>query len=142
MTVRTPYVDGGVYYFPMDLCYQDTDMAGVVYHSRYLDLAERARGSLLRSLGIPLDVHKTFRFAAHSCHITYHRPLFVDDALWITTTMDSPTVARLAFTHRFLVGMNTCASLSITVVAVDSSGKVRKLDSAFLSRVQDFLALA
>ena len=34
------------------ICYADTDAGGVVYHSRYIDMAERARMEMLHELGI------------------------------------------------------------------------------------------
>ena len=34
------------------ISYADTDAGGVVYHSRYIDMAERARMEMLHELGI------------------------------------------------------------------------------------------
>ena len=40
--------------FPVRVYYQDTDAGGSVYHSKYLDFAERARSEYLRAIGYPV----------------------------------------------------------------------------------------
>ncbi len=37
--------------FPIHIYYQDTDAGGIVYHSKYLDFAERARADMLHKAG-------------------------------------------------------------------------------------------
>ncbi|MDI9349920.1 MAG: YbgC/FadM family acyl-CoA thioesterase [Candidatus Symbiobacter sp.] len=37
---------------PMRVVYADTDAGGVVYHARYLDMAERARAEMMFALGL------------------------------------------------------------------------------------------
>ena len=38
--------------FAIRVYYEDTDAAGIVYHSNYLKFAERARTEWLRTLGV------------------------------------------------------------------------------------------
>ena len=38
--------------FPIRVYYEDTDAGGIVYHSNYLNFAERARTELVREMGI------------------------------------------------------------------------------------------
>ena len=37
-----------VHVFPFTIAYADTDAEGIVYHARYLEIAERARMNWLR----------------------------------------------------------------------------------------------
>ena len=43
---------GGVHVFPIRVYYEDTDMAGIVYHANYLKYIERARSDWVREMGV------------------------------------------------------------------------------------------
>ena len=42
-----------VHKFPFTIAYADTDAEGIVYHARYLEIAERARMNWLRGRVVP-----------------------------------------------------------------------------------------
>ena len=42
------------HFYPLIVQYEDTDAGGVVYHSNYLNYAERGRSAFLRHIGIDL----------------------------------------------------------------------------------------
>lgn len=67
--------------------YEDTDTAGVVYHSNYLNFLERARTELFRSQG--LSVAKMAAdgsiFPVIKIEISFKFPAVHDDLLLITT---------------------------------------------------------
>ena len=42
-----------VYKFPFSIAYADTDAGGIVYHGRYIEIAERARMNILRGIKFP-----------------------------------------------------------------------------------------
>ena len=41
----------GEHRFPVRAYYSDTDAGGIIYHGRYLDMAEHARTELFRHVG-------------------------------------------------------------------------------------------
>ena len=45
---------GNKHFYPLIVQYEDTDAGGVVYHSNYLNYAERGRSAFLRYIGIDL----------------------------------------------------------------------------------------
>ena len=45
---------GNKHFYPLIVQYEDTDAGGVVYHSNYLNFAERGRSAFLRTIGIDL----------------------------------------------------------------------------------------
>ena len=45
---------GNKHFYPLIVQYEDTDASGVVYHSNYLNYAERGRSAFLRTIGIDL----------------------------------------------------------------------------------------
>ena len=53
--------------WPVRVYYEDTDAAGLVYHSNYLKYMERARTELLRALGFGKQFifEREHMFAAH-----------------------------------------------------------------------------
>ena len=48
---------GNKHFYPLIVQYEDTDAGGVVYHSNYLNYAERGRSAFLRSIGIDLHFY-------------------------------------------------------------------------------------
>jgi acyl-CoA thioester hydrolase len=74
--------------FPWRVDYADTDAGGVVYHSRYIDWAERARMQWVRDLGLSNrdllnDDHVAF--AVRKLAADYRAPGRFDDLLEIRT---------------------------------------------------------
>lgn len=66
----------------------DTDAGGIVHHSRYLCYLEQARTESLRQLDIKLPgllLEFGIQFVVVDLRITYHQPIFVDDAVNIFT---------------------------------------------------------
>ena len=47
-------MSGNKHFYPLVVQYEDTDAGGVVYHSNYLNYAERGRSAFLRHIGIDL----------------------------------------------------------------------------------------
>ena len=43
---------GGTHHFALRVYFEDTDVAGIVYHANYLKFIERARSDMLRAAGI------------------------------------------------------------------------------------------
>ncbi len=68
----------------------DTDAGGIVYHPRYLELAERGRNELMRELG--LDIGALFNqsnvgLALRSADLKFHSPAIFDDNLTVSTSL-------------------------------------------------------
>src|SRR5208282_5537959 len=77
-----------IHRFRLRVYYEDTDAAGVVYHSNYLRYAERARTEALRDAGIPhAEMVERFSvmFVVHRAEIDYVRPAMLDHVLVVET---------------------------------------------------------
>jgi acyl-CoA thioester hydrolase len=78
--------------FDIRVYYEDTDAGGIVYHSNYLNFAERARTEMVRALGISqqalLKQGEGFAFAVRHVTIDFLKPARLDDLLrvesWVT----------------------------------------------------------
>ena len=51
VTDRHGWMEGGAHVYPVTVFYDDTDAGGIVYHTRYLVMAERARTAILHVHG-------------------------------------------------------------------------------------------
>jgi acyl-CoA thioester hydrolase len=78
----------GVHIFAARVYYEDTDAGGVVYHTSYLRLAERARREMMRAVGFShgllLDRYNVL-FVLRRCSVEFRQPARLDDALEVRT---------------------------------------------------------
>lgn len=84
------YLEKDLHLFPLRVYFSDTDAGGVVYHSRYIDMAEHARTEWLHLLGIDhrgfLRDHGTV-FVVRSIKIDYLGPAFLDETLLVRSRL-------------------------------------------------------
>ncbi len=68
--------------------WEDTDAGGIVYHSNYLNFAERARTEMVRELGIrqSLLAEQGHAFAVRRANVDFLRPARLDDLLQVEST--------------------------------------------------------
>jgi acyl-CoA thioester hydrolase len=77
--------------------YADTDAMKFVYHGKYLEYFEAARGELLRDIGIPYpEIEKSGVFiVVLEAHIHYKRPAQYDDVLHIKAIVNEMPAVRV-----------------------------------------------
>ena len=76
--------------------YEDTDSGGIIYHSKYLNFAERARTEFLRNKKLEqkiLQERYGILFIVKSLDINYLNIAFLDDFLIIKTKISKLTKA-------------------------------------------------
>jgi acyl-CoA thioester hydrolase len=80
--------------------YSECTLGNHIYHSRYLDLLERARGEFFRALGQSLATlqEQDLVFPVIQCRLLYKRPARYDDVLRIQLALTELTRLRLTFT--------------------------------------------
>lgn len=84
--------------------YAECTIGDHIYHSRYLDLLEAARGEFMRSLGKPVVVlqNEDYIFPIIEARVRYKYPARYDDLLTIEVWMTRVERVRLNFGHRIL----------------------------------------
>lgn len=84
--------------------YAECTVGDHIYHSRYLDLMEAARGEFLRSLGVTvLSLQDAdFIFPVIEARLRYKSPARYDDLLTIEVRPTLVERVRLNFGHRIL----------------------------------------
>jgi acyl-CoA thioester hydrolase len=93
-----------LFHYPHRVTYAECTVGDHVYHSRYLDLLEAARGQFLRSLG-PTVLELQERdciFPVIEARLRYKYPARYDDLLAIEVWVTAIEKIRLNFGHRIL----------------------------------------
>jgi acyl-CoA thioester hydrolase len=114
------------------VCYADTDAGGVVYHSRYIELAEHARNRLMYHVGFSfaslLKEHQV-QLMVHKVEAVYHAPALLEDELGLRATIRECRPSRSVWrteVHRHDVGgpqRELVAVIHIEMVAWDASSR-------------------
>ncbi len=82
------YMHENSHHFPVRIYFSDTDAGGIVYHSRYLDMAEHARTEMLRCLGLSHQAvidEKGTAFVVRKVTLDFQRPAVMDDLVEVRT---------------------------------------------------------
>ena len=84
--------------------YAECTVGDHIYHSRYLDLLEAARGEFMRALGEPVLTlqNADYIFPVIEARLRYKAPARYDDLLTIEVWMTLVERVRLNFGHRIL----------------------------------------
>jgi len=90
--------------YPHRVTYADCTVGNHIYHSRYLDLLEAARGEFLRSLGTTVFELQEADciFPVIEARLHYKFPARYDDLLTIEVWVTAMAKVRLNFGHRIL----------------------------------------
>lgn len=116
--------------WPIRVYYEDTDLAGIVYHGNYLNYIERARTELVRSWGIDqtrLKAERDIVFAVRRIEADYLAPALFDDQLEVRTEVTARSAARLELLQQVWRGEQLLFSANVTVVVLTGSGRPTRL---------------
>lgn len=134
----TPKIENGSFFFPVRVYYEDTDAGGVVYHSNYYKLCERARTEWLRAMGIPGDTlineHKV-HFVARRSTIEWRKPARLDDLLIIETRLSGLGKVRMRVRHTLRRGDVLIATIDIEMVCINFDFIPTPFPTALLERL-------
>lgn len=107
--------------------YEDTDLAGIVYHANYLKFMERARTDYLRDHGIDQSVMAAGAegayFAVRSMDIGFVAPARFDDLLRVETMPVSASGARGVMDQRVMRGDEVLCTARVTVACISTNGR-------------------
>ena len=81
-----------IHKFPFTIAYADTDAEGIVYHARYLEIAERARMNWLRGHVFDGD---DIGFVVRELNIKYLQPLRAADDCVVETCLTDVGMASV-----------------------------------------------
>ncbi|GIT89886.1 tol-pal system-associated acyl-CoA thioesterase [Jannaschia pagri] len=110
--------------------YEDTDLAGIVYHANYLKFIERARSEMVRDLGIDqARLRAEGRvFAVTHLEATFRAPARYDDVLVIETSVQRLTPVRFVLDQTVLRDGAPLFIARVTVACMDLEARPKRLD--------------
>lgn len=125
-----------IHRFPVRVYYEDTDLAGVVYHANYLRFVERGRSEWLRALGVDqarLRAETGTAFAVVSMDCRWRAPARFDDLLTVETEALSATGARALLRQAVARGDEALFEAEVAVAATGPSGRATRLPPGLLA---------
>ncbi len=105
-----------------DVAYADTDAGGIVYHARYVEMAERSRNCALKALGVPVvGMRARFGvlFVIRDIRATYHCPSFVGDTLALSSGIVTATPVRVIWRTAIGRGADLVCDVEAQIAAFD-----------------------
>ena len=124
----------GVHKFNFSVAYADTDAGGIMYHGRYIEVAERARMNWLgrNARPNPADVGLVIR----DLQIRYLRPLFLCDEFVVETRVTVVRAASVSVEQKFVKNDEICAILTGTAAYLDANGRPACLPDVLVGALQ------
>jgi acyl-CoA thioester hydrolase len=119
--------------------YEDTDAAGVVYHSNYLKYMERARTEWLRKLGFSQEVLREESgniIVVSAMDIKFARPAKLDDLLEVHSILIKVTGASFLFEQSIQKKQEKICSARVKGVCLNAlTFKPQRLPAALKSEL-------
>ncbi len=135
-----------VHSYTQRVYYSDTDAGGIVYHSRYLDIAEHARTEFVRETssrreaGDELLRARKIGFVVKKVEIVYHSPAFLDDLLTVHSTIVSAKRFSITIRQRVMRGESELATLTVRAASIDlETYSIVPLEPWFVEEMNEYL---
>lgn len=132
------------HYYPVQIFYEDTDAAGIVYHANYIKYLERARTTLLQQKGLSLPaLIDTFgvQFVVRAVNITFEKPAKLQQNIIVATNMSKYGKASLVFKQDIYfdpMDMDTMiCSGEVVVVCVNQQFKPCAIPSVVIKELKE-----
>ncbi|MBR2285959.1 MAG: thioesterase family protein [Alphaproteobacteria bacterium] len=112
------------YKYNFSIAYSDTDAGGIVYHGRYIEIAERARMEMMRGIELPADDNG---FVVREISIKYMHPLRLADDIVVETEIINIGGASMDLQQKFVHDGTICAIMNITVVYIGADMRAKRI---------------
>ena len=119
-----------IHKFPFTIAYADTDAEGIVYHARYLEIAERARMNWLRGR---LHLDNDIGFVVRELNIKYIQPLKVADECIVETKMVDVGAAIVRVEQKFVKDGAESAIINLKVAYLGADMRPKRIPSDFIN---------
>ncbi len=116
--------------FPFTIAYADTDAEGIVYHARYLEIAERARMNWLCGHVV---VGEDIGFVVRELNIKYMAPLHAGEDITVETQMIDVGSAIVKIEQKFVKDGIICAIINLKVAYLGADMRPKRIPVQFLA---------
>lgn len=121
-----------IHKFPFTIAYADTDAEGIVYHARYLEIAERARMNWLRGHVVDGD---DIGFVVRELNIKYLQPLRAADDCVVETCLTDVGMASVRVEQKVMKDNQICAIINIKVAYLGSDMRPKQIPQGFIQQL-------
>lgn len=118
--------------FPFSIAYSDTDAGGIVYHGRYIEIAERARMEMMRGIELPAG---DIGFVVRQLSIKYMHPLQLAADIVVETEIAKVGAASMDLQQKFVHDGTICAIMDITVAYIGADMRAKRIPDALLAHL-------
>ena len=138
-------IEGETHILPVRVYFEDTDCAGLVYHTNFLKYCERGRSDFIRLLGISQtwladpEQGEPAVFVVRRIEIDYLKPGRMDDVLEVVTRCAEIGTASLVLDQEVRRGDMVLVRAKVMVVLVSGSGKPQRLGALVRGVLQRFV---
>lgn len=103
------------------ICYEDVDMAGIVYHARYFGIADRARTECVRRLGGTMsELYEKYGLilVVREAEVHYRKPLYIDELAKVKTRLITILGASCWLSQTFFRGDEIVTEIKLQLVCL------------------------
>ena len=119
--------------FNFAVAYADTDAEGIMYHGRYIEIAERARSNWSKDIVLP---DGDAGFVVRELNIKYFHPLLLNDDFIVETRPVKIGSASMTIEQKFVKGEEICAIMNITIAYLGSDMRPKAIPESVLNMLK------
>ncbi len=121
---------GKTHIFNFAVAYADTDAEGIVYHGRYIEIAERARSNWSKNIVIP---DGDIGFVVRELNIKYMHPLLLNDEFVVETRPIKIGAASMVIEQKFVKNDIICAIMNITIAYLGENMRPKAIPETIIN---------
>ena len=116
--------------FNFSVAFADTDLQGIMYHGRYIEIGERARTVWSKDIPVPQgDVG----FVVRELNIKYKAPLRLNDEFCVETQPVKIGMASMVIEQKFVKSDVVCAIMNITIAYLGSDMRPKAIPESVIN---------
>ena len=116
--------------FNFSVAFADTDLQGIMYHGRYIEVAERARTNWSKDVVVP---DSDLGFVIRGLDIKYKHPLRLNDDFIVETQTIKIGNASLVVEQKFVKDELVCALMNITIAYLGSDMRPKAIPESVIN---------
>lgn len=121
-----------IHKFPFTIAFADTDAEGIVYHARYLEIAERARMNWLKG---HFSIGDDVGFVVKELNIKYFMPLILSDEVIVETVMVEAGAAVVKIEQKFVKNDSVYAIMNLKVAYLGKDMRPKRIPEEFIKEL-------
>ena len=112
--------------------FEDTDIGGIVYHTKYINFCERARSELLFKKNLmPFDTKTNSGYVVKSLKCVFLKSATLGDILEVKTKLLEKSRVKFTLLQEIFKEQEKIFSMEVTIIYLQN-GKVAKIDDKLL----------